>query len=106
MLNDDFLAQARQAVFGEPPCCRKALVGYHVSVNYFDYILIEAEAVLLKLQMPRHTLPICLRHAFDFPSHPSFAHFPRETVKVIEDCANRFRQRYARLADPETIKAA
>ncbi len=74
--------------------------------NYLGPVLRDAENVLLGLEVPRPSLLICLKNAFDFTSHELFDAFPDETKEVLEHCARNFRTRYQPLAQELELRKA
>ena len=94
MKNEALFAHANETVFGSPPECQKALVGYNMSISYFHHLIREAEPVLQMVEMPRNSLATYLENGFQFSDYATFRSFPPETIKAIEECTKNFRERY------------
>ena len=106
MNKEDLFASAKQTVLGQPPACKIALIGYNIANNYFGNLIIEAESVLQKIEMPRTNLVIYLSKAFEFSSYGGFKQFPIETQTVISQCTDNFRTRYEPLLKQLELRAA
>ncbi len=104
MIKEELFAHAKEDVFGIPPDCRKALIGYNMAINYFEYLVEEAEPVLQQIEAPRHTLRMYLENGFRFSDYAALRNFPPETIQAIEDATNNFRERYEPLL--RKLKAA
>ena len=94
MLHEELFANAKNDVFGAPPDCHKALIGYKMAINYFECLVKEAEPVLQQIEAPRHTLSLYLKNSFRFSDYAALRNFPPETIAAIEEAANNFRVRY------------
>ena len=104
MNKEDLFASAKQTVLGDPPTCKVALIGYNIANNYFGNLIVEAESVLQKIEMPRMSLTIYLTKAFEFSAYGGFKQFPPETQTVIVQCTNNFRARYEPLLKQLELK--
>lgn len=99
MYNQDLFAQAKEIIFGHPPQCRIALVGYNVAVNYYSSLIAEAEPVLQNMAPPRLHFYTYLKNAFEFTSYGAFLRFPPESLATLKRCADNFRARYEPLLE-------
>lgn len=99
MQKQDLFAQAKEKIFGHPPKCRIALIGYNVAVNYYSSLIAEAEPVLQKIAMPQRHFPTYMRNAFEFSSYGAFRQYPAESLATLRQCADNFRARYEPLLE-------
>ena len=99
MNKEDLFAQAKAVIFGNPPECRIALIGYNVAVNYYSSLIAEAEPVLQDIEKPTRHFRTYLQNAFEFSSYGAFRQFPKESFIALKDCAENFRTRYEPLLE-------
>lgn len=99
MYNHELFAQAKETIFGHPPQCRIALIGYNVAVNYYSSLIVEAEPVLQKIAPPKRHFYTYLKNAFEFSSYGAFRQFPAESLAALKQCADNFRARYEPLLE-------
>ncbi len=99
MQKQDLFAQAKETIFGCPPKCRIALIGYNVAVNYFSSLIAEAEPVLQDIVPPQRNFQTYMRNAFEFSSYGAFRQFPAESLAMLRQCADNFRARYEPLLE-------
>lgn len=99
MQKQDLFAQAKETIFGRPPQCRIALIGYNVAVNYYTSLITEAEPVLQDIVPPQRHFQTYMRNAFEFSSYGAFRQFPAESLAALKQCAENFRTRYEPLLE-------
>lgn len=106
VIEEDFNALAKAAILGHPPSNAKACVGHAMARLYFEPYIEQAEPVLQNLAPPRDDLKIILHNAFQYKFYKSFLLMPLETRREIENCCNRFCERYGVLMNDQMLKAA
>lgn len=92
--DEETFAQAKAIIFGPPPDCRIALIGYNIAVNYYSNLIDEAEPVLQEQAQPALYFKTYLENAFQFASYGAFRQFPAESFNALKQCADNFRARY------------
>jgi hypothetical protein len=99
MYKQELFAKAKESIFGQPPECRLAQIGYNIAVSYYSILIAEAEPVLQKLEKPRTHFQIYLKNALEFSSYGAFRQFPPESLAVLNRCSENFRTRYEPLLE-------
>lgn len=98
MDKDKLFEQAKHDVFGEPPKCKKRLVGYNIASVYYGNHILEAEQALREPAKLSDGLRSYFKYAGTFPDcEPALQAFPKKTRKAIRACADKFNERYAPL---------
>ncbi len=106
MQKEQLFADAKKSIFGEPPTCQFAIVGYNMAVNYYGSLVAEAEAAIENpIHAPSH-LPLVLRNAFEFSSYAAIQTLPKKTLHALKVCAENFKARYEPLVDALDVKAS
>ena len=105
MQKEQLFAEAKKSIFGEPPACEFAIVGYNMAVSYYGGLIPDAEAAMTNpIEAPAH-LPLVLRNAFEFSSYEAIQIFPMKTLEALKRCADNFKTRYQPLVDALEAKA-
>lgn len=97
MYKQEMFAKAKESIFGQPPECRLARIGYNIAVSYYSILIDEAEPILQNLEPPKKHFRVYLKNAMLFSSYGAFRQFPPESLAALRRCSDNFCNRYGPL---------